>query len=311
MKKVFIDGREGTTGLRIYERLQGRKDLQLLLLSEEERKNTKERKKCINIADYVFLCLPDEAAVESVSLCENDKTVIIDASTAHRTVEGWSYGLPELSTEHRRKIENSNRIAVPGCFASGFNALVYPLIANDMIDRNYPLNCFAVSGYSGGGKKMIAEYENENRAPELSSPRQYALTQQHKHLREMKHASKLEAEPVFIPLVDDFYSGMQVTVPIMPRLLKKKLTQNEIHDFFSAYYNSSRMIKVQAISENGLYMAANSLAANDGMRINICGNDERILLIATFDNLGKGASGAAVQCMNIRMGIDEGTGLFL
>ena len=307
MINVFIDGKEGTTGLQIYDRLQKRTDVRLITLPDELRKDSKERKRCINDADLVFLCLPDAAAIEAVSMCENGTVKIIDASTAHRTQSDWAYGFPELSSEHRKKIMNSKRVAVPGCHASGFIALVYPLIAGKIVEADYPFVSHSITGYSGGGKKMIAEYETTDRNSEFESPRQYALSQNHKHLPEMQKVCGLDFAPGFNPIVADFYNGMCVTVPIHTRLLSQKISVNSIKDYFTEYYATSRFIKVSDAARN--FLPANSLIGTNNMEIYIDGNDDRILLTSTFDNLGKGASGAAVQCMNIMFGLDEGTSL--
>lgn len=313
MYKVFIDGKEGTTGLKIYERFENRADIQILLIDEEKRKDPEERARMINASDFTFLCLPDAAAVEAVSFCTNPHVKILDASTAHRTAEGWAYGFPELSSGHRAQIASSKRVAVPGCYASGFAALVYPLVKNGIIAPDYPLVCHAVSGYSGAGKKAIAQYESENRNGELKSPRLYALTQEHKHLPEMQKISGLAYKPVFNPYICDYFQGMSVTVSLFSRLMQKKLSGKELTEVFKEHYNSSRFVKCAefmgegTLSEN--YIAANTLAGTNSMQIFVCGNDERLVLTSRFDNLGKGASGAAVQCMNIMMGIDEATGL--
>lgn len=307
MVKVFIDGKEGTTGLKIFERLGQRKDVTVQTLPEELRKDISARKECINNADIVFLCLPDAAAREAVSLAENDRVRILDASTAHRTDAGWAYGFPELSKAHREKIRNAKRVAVPGCHASGFISLVYPLIAGGLVARDYPFVAHSVTGYSGGGKKMIAEYENPERGVEYDSPRQYALTQNHKHLPEMQYVCGLEYKPIFNPIVADFYSGMCVTVPLYTRLMQKKMTVNSLKKYFEEYYASHNFIKV--VQDAKTYLPANPLVGTNNMEIYIDGNEERLLLTSVFDNLGKGASGAAVQCMNIMLGVDERTGL--
>ena len=311
--KVFIDGKEGTTGLKIYERFEKRSDIEILLIDEEKRKDPAERAKMINASDFTFLCLPDAAAVEAVKLCTNPNTRILDASTAHRVNPEWVYGFPELSSEHRAKIEKSSRVAVPGCYASGFISLVYPLVKNGIIASDYPVVCHAVSGYSGAGKKAIAQYENPNRNPELSSPRLYALTQEHKHLPEMMKISGLEYKPVFDPYVCDYFEGMTVTVGLHTRLMKKKLSGKDLTEIFKEQYNSSKFVKCADFMGEGTltenFIPANTLAGTNNMQIFVCGNDERLILTSRFDNLGKGASGAAVQCMNIMMGIDEATGL--
>lgn len=306
MTDIFIDGKEGTTGLQIFDRLAKRADVRVITLPEELRKDPEARREKINAADVVFLCLPDAAARESVSLCENQSVTIIDASTAHRTDPLWAYGFPELSAEHRSKIASSRRIAVPGCHASGFIALVYPLVAAGIVAPDYPFVCYSVTGYSGGGKKMIAEYESSDRSILLDSPRQYGLTQLHKHLPEMRAVCGLDDVPVFSPIVSDYYCGMCVTVPLHARLLHKKRSLNELKTYFAEYYASSNFVKV---TDPGPYMAANALAGSNEMHISVAGNDERPLLLALFDNLGKGASGAAVQCMNIALGLDERTSL--
>lgn len=307
MYKIFIDGKEGTTGLKIFERMAKRSDVQVETLPEDLRKDAAARKECINRADIVFLCLPDAAAREAVSLVENDAVRIIDASTAHRTSPDWAYGFPELSAKHREKIIRSNRVAVPGCHASGFISLVYPLVAGGFVEKDYPFVCHSVTGYSGGGKKMIAEYEAEGRAEEYDSPRQYGLSQNHKHLPEMQFVCGLEHKPIFNPIVSDFYSGMCVTVPIYTRLMKKKVGVEGLKRYFTEYYASHNFIKVAQETKN--YLPANTLVGTNNLEIYIDGNEERIVLASVFDNLGKGASGAAVQCMNIMLGLDERTSL--
>ena len=307
MIKVFIDGSAGTTGLRIREMLGRREDVTLLTLPEALRKDREARREAINAADAVFLCLPDDAAREAAALVENERTIVIDASTAHRTSPGWAYGFPELSQKHRAAVASSARVAVPGCHASGFIALVYPLIAGGIAAPDYPFACHSVTGYSGGGKKMIAEYETEDRASGLDSPRRYSLGQAHKHLPEMTAVCGLEYAPVFDPIVADFYSGMCVSVPLHARLLRKKMGVNGIKDYFAQYYASQNFVEVA--DESPSYLAADLLAGTNRMRIYCGGNDERIVLSAVFDNLGKGASGAAVQCMNIMLGLDERTSL--
>lgn len=311
--KVFIDGQEGTTGLKIVDRLKNRSDIELLIIDEDLRKNTSERKRLINQSDFTFLCLPDDAAIESVSLVENPKVKIIDASTAHRTNAKWAYGFPELSNKHREKIAHSKRVAVPGCYASGFISIVYPLVQNGVMAPYHPVISHAVSGYSGAGKKAIAIYEGENKPLEFNSPRQYALTQNHKHLKEMQMISGLSYTPMFNPIVDDYYSGMVVSVPLITRNLAKRTSAEDIHQILSEHYKNEHFVEVmpfngEGVLENG-FLAANTLADTNKMQIFVCGNDDRILVASRLDNLGKGASGAAVQCMNIMMGIDEKTGL--
>lgn len=309
MKKVFIDGSAGTTGLRIYERLSAREDIEILSLTEEKRKDRDARKEMLNKADVAFLCLPDDAARESVSLVDNPDTVVIDASTAHRTLPDWAYGFPELSAAHEEKIFSSKRIAVPGCHASGFIALVYPLIEAGILDKTSLLTCHSITGYSGGGKKMIAEYESEDRNPLLNAPRQYGLTQQHKHLKEMKAVTGLNELPVFCPIVSGFYSGMTVTVP----LFKSQLAKGDIETVKSIYrekYNGA-FVKYEECLDEGGFLSGLAVSGKDCMRVTVAGNEDRILLIAAYDNLGKGASGAAIECMNMAIGADRTKGLIL
>lgn len=312
MTKIFIDGREGTTGLKIFERFKDRSDLEILHIDDEKRKDPKERKKLINSSDFTFLCLPDAAAVEAVSLADNPNVRIIDASTAHRTNPDWAYGFPELSSWHREKIKNSNRVAVPGCYAGGFISLVYPLISNGFISPDYPVTCYAVSGYSGAGKKAIAVYEGKDKPYEFNSPRQYALTQQHKHLPEMQKICGLSEKPIFVPLVCDYYSGMAVTVPLFSRLMNKRYTPDEIVKMFKEHYKDPMIRVYDFMGEEALsngFLPSNTLSGKNYLEIFVYGNEDRIVLSSRFDNLGKGASGAAVQCLNIMMGIDETAGL--
>ena len=309
MKKVFIDGSAGTTGLRIYERLSARADIQLLRLPEEKRKDIAARKQMLSAADLVFLCLPDDAAREAVSLIENDKVTVIDASTAHRTLEGWAYGFPELSAAHRQKVLCSKRIAVPGCHASGFIALVYPLIQAGILDKDSQLFCHSITGYSGGGKKMIGEYEADEVNALLGAPRQYGLTQQHKHLKEMKAVCGLENAPIFTPIVSNFYSGMTVTVPLFKEQLKKGSIE-EIKAVYQAAYAEGLVQYKESVDEGGFISGA-ALSKKDNMWVSVAGNEERILLVACYDNLGKGASGAAIECMNLTLGVEQTTGLIV
>lgn len=313
MVKVFIDGQEGTTGLKIFERFADRSDIELIQIDEDKRKDPAERKKLINSSDFTFLCLPDAAAVEAVSLAENPDVRIIDASTAHRTNPDWAYGFPELSLSHREKIKKSKRVAVPGCYAGGFISLVYPLVSNGFIAPDYPITCHAVSGYSGAGKKAISVYESDNKPYEFNSPRQYALTQQHKHLPEMQQICGLAEKPIFMPMVCDYYSGMTVTVPLFPKLMKKRYAPEEIVTMLKNHYRYQPMIKVcdfmggEELADG--FLPANTLSGKNYMEIFVYGSEDRIVLASRLDNLGKGASGAAVQCLNIMMGIDETTGL--
>jgi len=301
MKKVFIDGSAGTTGLRILERLSQRTDIELIRLSEELRKDSNARKQALNESDIAFLCLPDAAAIEAVSMIENENTVVLDTSTAHRTKDGWAYGFPELSKEHYEKVAASKRIAVPGCHASGFIALTYPLVEKGIISKDILLSCHSITGYSGGGKSMIAQYEDNEREILLDSPRQYALLQKHKHLPEMTKVTGIKNAPIFCPIVSDFYSGMAVTVPVFKSQLEKGFDINDIKEAYKNKYNTDIVSYSESIDEGG-FIAANALSFKDSMQITVSGNEDRILLIARYDNLGKGASGAALECMNIAMG---------
>ena len=312
--KIFIDGSEGTTGLRIHERFGQRDDIELIPISTELRKDVEERKRLINQSDITFLCLPDAAARESVSLVENENVRIIDTSTAHRTEDGWAYGFPELSPVHRNKIKEGKRIAVPGCHATGFISLVYPIVSQGILPSDYPVAAFSLTGYSGGGKKMIAEYESDERPVELDAPREYALTQKHKHLKEMKKITDLSREPLFSPIVADYYSGMVVSLPLYTDYLKKETSPEKLANFFAEYYAGEQFIKVMpygAEEELKGMMAGNGCSGWDGLKIFVTGNEERVVLHAQFDNLGKGASGAAIQCLNIMLGCEESKGLNL
>lgn len=305
MTKVFIDGSAGTTGLRIHERLSLRDDITLITLSDDLRKDPAAKKQAINSADIVFLCLPDDAARESVALCDNPNTKIIDTSTAHRTNDDWAYGMPELSGQ-REKIRSSNRISNPGCHASGFVALVAPLVEKGILKPDALLSCFSLTGYSGGGKKMIADYESDARNGLLDAPRQYALGQTHKHLKEMAKISGLENVPVFCPVVADFYSGMEVTVPFHKAQICGTL--DDIKSAYAEYYTDG-LIKYCPDADADGMLSSNAFSGRDDMQVGAYGNDDRIILVARFDNLGKGASGAAIQNMNILIGADESAGL--
>lgn len=305
---VYIDGKEGTTGLQIYGRLSQRRDIELLLIDEERRKDRAERKKCINAADLVFLCLPDAAAVEAVGLVENPHTRVIDASTAHRTAPDWAYGLPELSQAHRAAVAGGSRVANPGCHATGFITAVYPLVAAGILPRDYPLACFSLTGYSGGGKKMIAQYESSGDEA-LASPRLYGLDQHHKHLPEMQAVCGLERAPVFCPVVDDYYKGMATTISLHSDLLGKKMGAEGIWEALSEHYQGQAAVKVAPLGGTEPMIAANTMAGKDQLLLIVCGNEERATVTALFDNLGKGASGAAVQNMNLMLGFEETAGL--
>lgn len=306
MYNVFIDGSAGTTGLKIVERLSERKDLNLITLSDDLRKDLNARKDAINSADIAFLCLPDAAAIEAVSLIENEKVKVIDTSTAHRVNPQWVYGFPELIGK-RAQIRDGKRIANPGCHASGFIALVSPLIQAGVMDKNVSLSCFSITGYTGGGKKMIAEYEGEDKPLLYGAPRQYGLGQTHKHLPEMQAICGLKNLPVFSPIVADYDRGMEVTIPLFRKDVNVCL--DEVKEIYKNIY-SGKVVKFVDYSEDG-FLSAMSMRGKDGMEVSVFGNDERMLLVARFDNLGKGASGAAIQNMNIMLGVEETTGLYL
>ena len=306
MNRIFIDGSAGTTGLRIQERLSRRKDLELIILPEETRKDPSCRKQAIAEADVAFLCLPDEAARESAALAADSSTVLIDTSTAHRTQSGWAYGFPELSEQHLQSIRSSDRIASPGCHASGFIALVYPLIQNGLLKKDAALSCFSLTGYSGGGKKMIAQYESNERDPLFHAPRQYGLTQTHKHLKEMTVQTGVAVPPVFCPVVGDFYSGMQVTVPIHREQLNGA-SLTDVQNVLKAAYPGG-IVFYSDCAQDG-FLNACALSGKDTMSVAVYGSDERMILCATYDNLGKGASGAAIECMNIKLGLAPDSGL--
>lgn len=301
--KVYIDGKEGTTGLQIYERLGGRQDIELLLIDEAKRKDTEERRKLLNAADLVFLCLPDAAAVEAVSLIENKTTRVIDASTAHRTAPGWDYGFSELSPQHAQNIRASKRVANPGCHATGFISSVYPLVAAGILPKDQVLTAYSLTGYTGGGKKLIAEYEDTNRDPRHDSHRIYGTNLRHKHLPEMKAVCGLEREPVFSPILGDFPKGMATT------LLLPGVNAQNVHAVLSAHYANQKLVSVAPLGGDESVIYASTLAGYDSLRLWVCGREDQTTVTALFDNLGKGASGAAVQNMNLMLGFDETTGL--
>ena len=305
MMKVFIDGSVGTTGLRIADRLAGRKDLELIKLPEELRKDAAARKDALFAADIAFLCLPDKAAIEAVALAEGAKVKIIDTSTAHRTNDGWAYGFAELSAEHRRAIERSSRVANPGCHASGFIAGVYPLVACGILPADFPLTAYSLTGYSGGGKSLIAEYEAEDRDPRHQSCRIYGTTLQHKHLPEMTKLCGLKQAPVFSPILGDYYEGMATSV-LLPGFDAKR-----IWEALAAHYDGQKLVSVAPLGGDESVIYADTLSGKDSMRIQVCGHENQTMVTALFDNLGKGASGAAIQNMNILLGVDETTGLSL
>lgn len=303
MAKIFIDGSAGTTGLRIAERLDARQDIEIIKLPKELRKDTNARQEALNSADVAFLCLPDAAAIDAVELVTNPNTVIIDTSTAHRVADGWTYGFPELKGQ-KEKIKISKRIANPGCHASGFISLVAPLVQQGIIKPDINLTAFSITGYSGGGKKMIADYEGPDRDKLLDAPRQYGIAQMHKHLPEMKKLCGLQSEPIFCPIVADYYAGMEVTVPLFNNSI------DTIKEVYKEYYKDGLVHFKDSADEDG-FLSANAFEGRDDMQITVTGNDERILLISRFDNLGKGASGSAIQNMNLVLGYPENTGLIV
>lgn len=307
MTKVFIDGSAGTTGLRIHERLAAREDISCIILPDEVRKDPSARREAMAQADVALLCLPDAAAIEAAELVKDTGVALIDTSTAHRTDDDWTYGFAEIGSL-RERIACSKRISNPGCHASGFVALIAPLVSNGLLKRDAKLSCFSLTGYSGGGKKMIAEYESTERNKLFDAPRQYALVQTHKHLPEMVKTCSLEFAPAFCPIVGDFCSGMEVTVPVFASDLTG--TIEDIRALYAQYY-TGKIVHFDTNADEGGFLSANAFSGRDDMQITVCGNEERILLVSRFDNLGKGASGAAIQNMNIYLGLDETTGLCL
>ena len=307
--KVYIDGQAGTTGLQIYERIGMREDLTLLRIDEDKRHDLSERKKFLNMADIVFLCLPDAGAIEAVSLIENPDVRVIDASTAHRTSDEWTYGFPELSREQRAAIAASRRVANPGCHATGLISSVAPLIRMGILPKDYPVTCYSLTGYSGGGKKMIAQYEAEGREEKLSAPGIYGLTLKHKHIPEMQKVTGLACPPVFMPVVDDYYKGMATSIMLQNRLLNGQPTAEEICARLSEYYADEHFVTVMPYDPKQGTLYANALAGTNHLQLVVCGYEEQTTVTALFDNLGKGASGAAVQNMNIMLGLPETMGL--
>ncbi len=311
--KVYVDGQAGTTGLKIIDRLNGRTDIELLKIADEDRHNNDARRAMMEQADFTFLCLPDAASIEAVELAKDTKTRILDASTAHRTNDAWAYGFPELEKSFREKIIGSDRVAVPGCYASGFLSMMHPMVQSGLLPKDFPVFAYATSGYSGAGKNAIAVYEGSEKPEEFNSPRQYALSQHHKHLPEMQKFAGLTYAPMFNPIVCDYYSGMVVSVPIQTRMLEKKITLSQVNQMFREHYADAKLVQVNPLmtdEEQGkFFLASNTLSGQNKLEIFTFGNDEQILLCARLDNLGKGASGAAVQNLNIMMGIDETTGL--
>jgi N-acetyl-gamma-glutamyl-phosphate reductase len=312
-KTVFVDGQHGTTGLKIRERLTGRSDIEVIEIPEAKRKDPSAREKFINEADIVFLCLPDDASRESVSLIKNPSVCVIDGSTAHRVTDGWVYGLPELKKDQRDLIIKSKRITVPGCHATGFILMLYPLVAQGIVAPDYPITTHAVAGYSGGGKSMIAVYEAVGSPNYIKNPRPYSLTLNHKHLPEMTKYTGLVQPPLFAPTVVNVFTGEIISIPLMTSHLRKKLSAEGIREVLADYYAGEQFIKVipypaDNYLKNG-FLTFTDCNSTNNLEIFVFGNDDRILLSARYDNLGKGASGAAIQNMNIILGLPESTGL--
>ncbi|MDY6352863.1 MAG: N-acetyl-gamma-glutamyl-phosphate reductase [Lachnospiraceae bacterium] len=307
--KVYIDGKSGTTGLQIYDRIAGRDDLELMLIDPDKRHDVEERKRLINSADIVFLCLPDKEAINAVTLVENPKTTIIDASTAHRTSDDFVYGFPELCPGQREKIAASHRIANPGCHATGFISIVSPLIQSGILPRDYPVSFFSLTGYSGGGKKMIADYEASDRPETLSSPGIYGRSLCHKHIPEMVKYTGLSYSPAFLPVVCDYYKGMAGTLTLQNRLLNGTPDARGIWEFLRSFYEGEVFISVADFEDKPATLYANELAGTNLLKIYVSGGSDYTAITSVFDNLGKGASGAAVQNMNIALGLDETEGL--
>ena len=319
MPKVFIVGESGTTGLRLQDRLSERKDIELLHLPEDKRKDIPTIQAFAKEADLMFLCLPDAASKEVTAAVKDIPIRILDTSTAHRTDDDWVYGFPELSKDQKEAISKADKVAVPGCHASGVIAILYPLIHAGILPINYPLHCFSLTGYSGGGKKMIAQYDEEE-GDDFKAPRQYGLSQNHKHLPEIMKVCKLCKEPIFSPIVADYVAGMQVTIGFhthflqLPCGLPGSVDIDDFHEIYKRCYKGSNIVKFSDLTTdetNGLFLNANKDAGKDSLTIYIAGNDDRILVLASFDNLGKGASGAAIECMNIMLGFPAETGLVL
>lgn len=305
MTRVFIDGSSGTTGLRIYDRLAQRTDIELILLPEELRKNQAARKEALSESEIAFLCLPDEAAKEAAAMAEGTKVKLIDTSTAHRTNPNWAYGFPELSREHRQRIQDSKRIANPGCHASGFIAIVYPLVSRGVLPCDFPLTAYSLTGYSGGGKNLIAEYEDKQRDIRHESHRIYGMNLTHKHLPEMQKICGLSVPPVFSPILGDFYEGMATSV-FLPNFDARKIWET-----LALHYEGESIVTTAPFGGDENVIYASTLAGKDSMRIIVNGNEHRTMVTALFDNLGKGASGAAIQNMNLLMGVEETIGLNL
>ena len=312
--KVFVDGQEGTTGLRIHEYLAQRSDVEVLSIDPDRRKDTAERARLLNAADVAFLCLPDDAAREAAALVNNPRTCLIDASTAHRTASGWVFGLPELAPEQRARIRTAKRISNPGCHASAFILLLRPLVDAGIVPAALPISATSITGYSGGGKKMIEQYQRGDDS-RLAAPRPYGLALKHKHIPEMQQHTGLQAKPLFMPVVGSFFKGLAVTVPLPLSQLVQGCTSQAIHRALTQRYEGERFIRVMPLHDPGTLERDGGffdvMGSNDSNRVDlfVFGSDSQVVLIARLDNLGKGASGAAVQSMNVHLGVDEGLGL--
>lgn len=312
--KIFIDGQYGTTGLKINEMLNGRQELDILKIEEKDKKNPEVKRKFLNEADLVFLCLPDDASRESMMSIDSSKTKVIDASTAHRTNKDWTYGIPELNKDQRKKIENSSRVCVPGCHATGLIMAVNPLIQNNIVSKQQKLVCHSITGFSGGGRQMIETYENPDNFDMVGSQRPYALTLNHKHLPEMQHVLGLETPPLFTPSVGHFKQGMLVMSYLVKSELLENISCKEIVQLYRAYYKDEVFVRIVEDNDNyldGGFLSATACRDTNRIELSVYDNDHYLLLISRLDNLGKGASGAAVQNMNLILGLDETTGLSL
>ena len=309
--KIFIDGKGGVVGAKIDALLSRRDDLELLFINPEKRRDVEERKKLLNMADLALLCLPSETARETPVLVENPETRLLDASPAHRTTEGWVYGFPELLPGQRQRIRFSKRVANPGCHASGFLSIAAPLVKLGVLPPDYPVTCFSITGYSGGGKEMIAEFQDPGRDPALAAPSLYALGLDHSHLNEMQHIAGLDHPPVFTPILSDMYSGMSTSVPLQNRLLRGHPTAEDVCEMLASYYEGQALVTVAPFGKNGPRLVSNAFAGTDRLEITVCGHGEQTLLTARFDNLGKGVAAAAVQNLNLMLGFPETEGLDL
>ncbi|MBS7218211.1 MAG: N-acetyl-gamma-glutamyl-phosphate reductase [Oscillospiraceae bacterium] len=309
--KIFIDGKGGVVGAKIYGLLSQRDDLELLLIDPEKRRDVRERKKLLNMADLALLCLPSDTARETPVLVENPETRLLDTSPAHRTTEGWVYGFPELLPGQRQRIRFSKRVANPGCHASGFLSIAAPLVKLGVLPTDYPASCFSITGYSGGGKEMIAEFQMPDRDPALAAPSLYALGLDHNHLNEMQHIAGLDYPPVFTPILSDMYSGMSTSIPLQNHLLRGQPTAEDVCEMMASYYEGQSLVTVAPFGKNSPRLTSNAFAGTNRLEITVCGHEEQTLITARFDNLGKGVAAAAVQNLNLMLGFPETEGLDL